>query len=445
LTIGRGYRNLNKVSKQKLVFPISLHLMPKYSALGLLTQGLVGHRGWPRLWGHQREPAARYDVLIVGAGGHGLATAYYLARQRAGRIGVLDAGWLGGGNTARNTTVLRSNYLYAPSGALYDLALSLYEGLAEELDFNVMVSQRGVLSLAHSRHELEVQRRWAGAIAMNGIDVEVLGRDQLAVEEPLLNLSSSARYPVLGGFIQRRGGVARHDAVAWGYARAASALGVDIVEQCAVSGIRCSQGRVTGVDTSRGPVDADQVVLCNAGGALALAASAGVHLPIELGTLQAFVTEPLKPCVRTVVLSASAHVYVSQSDKGELVAGGGTEPYPSLRSEGGFAVWQDVASALLELFPSLTPVRVLRQWGGVVDITPDRSALLGRVEGLGPSGLLLNCGWGTGGFKAIPAGGWLTAHDVLQGRAHEVAEPFSVHRFAAGALIDESAAASVAH
>jgi sarcosine oxidase, subunit beta len=419
--------------------------MTTHSALGLLTQGLTGHRGWPALWRRQAEPAPRYDVLIVGAGGHGLATAYYLARQGAGRVGVLDAGWLGGGNTARNTTVLRSNYLYPQSGALYDLALRLYEGLGDELDYNVMVSQRGVLSLAHSRHELEVQRRWAGAIAMNGIDVEVLTREQVAHEEPLLDVSSRPRYPVLGGFIQRRGGVARHDAVAWGYARAASALGVDIVEQCAATGITCSQGRVTGVQTRQGSVQADQVVLCNAGGALALAATAGVHLPMELTTLQAFVTEPLKPCLRTVVLSAAAHVYVSQSDKGELVAGGGTEPYPSHRSEGGFAVWQDVASALLELFPTLEALRVLRQWGGVVDITPDRSPLFGRVEGLGPSGLLLNCGWGTGGFKAIPAGGWLTAHDVVHGKAHEVAAPFGMQRFASGALIDESAAASVAH
>lgn len=414
----------------------------KFSGFRLIREGFRNHRGLRPLWFRTTEPKSKYDVVIVGAGGHGLATAFYLAKRGVQSIGVFDAGWLGGGNTARNTTVIRSNYLYPQSGALYELALRLYEGLGRELNFNVMVSQRGVLSLAHSRHELEIQRRWAGAIEMNGIDVERLSVDQIAMEEPLLDVSSRARYPIVGGFIQRRGGVARHDAVAWGYARAASALGVDIIERCPVQSVGCESGKVTGILTGAGFIGADTVVLACAGGAQALAASAGLQLPVEQSTLQAFVTEPLKPCLNTVVLSASAHVYASQSDKGEIVIGGGTEPYQSLRSEGGFAVWQEVTAAFLQLFPTMSHVRALRQWGGVVDITPDRSPLLGRA---GPRGLILNCGWGTGGFKAVPAGGWLTAFDVINGRSHEIASPFSISRFRSGELIDESAAAAVAH
>jgi sarcosine oxidase, subunit beta len=416
--------------------------MTHYSPLKLFIEGLRGHTGWQPLWRSLQIPRTSYDVVVVGGGGHGLATAYYLSQLGVGNVAVLEGSWLGGGNTARNTTVLRSNYLYPESGALYDLSLRMYETLSEELDYNLMVSQRGVLSLAHSRHEVEIQRRWAGAVEFNGIDAQWLDRDQISVIEPLLDVSRSARFPVLGGFIQRRGGVARHDAVAWGYARAASASGVDIVEKCPVLGIEVSGSKVSGVLTNHGVVRAKHVVLANAGGALALAQTAGVELPMELTALQAFVTEPLAPCLNTVVLSAAAHAYVNQSDKGEIVVGGATEPHASRRSDGGFAVLQDVAASALALFPSLASVRMLRQWAGLVDITPDRSPLLGRA---GPAGLLLNCGWGTGGFKAIPAGGWLTAQDIFYGRAHETAEPFGVDRFARGALIDESAAAAVAH
>jgi sarcosine oxidase subunit beta len=414
--------------------------MKHYSALSLLAGALSGHRRWAPAW---RTPELRrsYDVIIVGAGGHGLATAYYLAKQHGVRnIAILEKGHLGGGSVGRNTQVTRSNYFWPESAAFFDHSLRLYESLSLDLNFNVMLSQRGILTLAHSEHELEALRRWANAIQVNGIDSEVMSPAEIRRLVPLLRLDG--RYPVHGGFIQRRGGISRHDAVAWAYARAASALGVDIVQQCEVSGLRVAGNRIRGVDTARGPIEAGKVALCVAGHTSVLAASAGLRLPITSMALQAMVSEPIKPCLETTILSPVVHMYVSQSDRGELVLGGGADAYTSYAQRGGVPVLQETVSALTELFPAFSRLRLMRQWAGIVDITPDTTPLMGKtpVEGLYISG-----GWGTGGYKAIPAGGETMAHTIVHDAPHPLIASFGLDRFARGALIDEGAASGVAH
>jgi sarcosine oxidase subunit beta len=414
----------------------------RFSFLSLVRGAATGQRHWRPQW---RSPVRkrRYRVVIVGAGGHGLATAYYLAKNHGiTDVAVMDKGWLGGGNTGRNTTVVRSNYLFPESAAIYDLALRLYEGLSRELNYNIMLSQRGIVTLAHSRSDLDGMARWVTAMQLNGIDSELLDRDAVRRLVPTLKVGDDARYPVLGGFLQRRGGIARHDAVAWGYARAADAYGVDILQNCEVKDFVFRGGRIAGVETADGPVEAEQVALTVAGHSSVLAAKAGFRLPISSYALQAFVSEPVKPILDTVVLSPVTGFYVSQSDKGELVMGGGLDLYNSYAQRGNFPVIENVLGAAVEMFPFVSRLKLMRHWGGVVDVVHDSSPIIGKSP---VPGLYLNCGWGTGGFKAIPAGGTTLAHTIANDAAHPISAPFGLERFAAGALVDEAAASGIAH
>jgi sarcosine oxidase subunit beta len=414
----------------------------RYSAAQLFAAALRSHADWAPAW-RDAEPQPRYDVLVIGGGGHGLATAYYLAKNHGiTNVAVLEAGWIGGGNTGRNTTIVRSNYLYPESARLYDFSVKLYEQLSRELNFNIMFSQRGILTLAHSRHDLDSVSRWANAMCFNGIAAEMLDAHQVQALEPRLNFGPGARFPILGGFLQKRAGPARHDAVAWGYARAASALGVDIVQNCPVTGFIIEGGRVAGVRTPRGEIRTDKVGVAVAGHSSRIAAMAGFQLPITSYALQAMVSEPVKPVLNAVTLSPAVGAYWSQSDKGEVVIGGALDHFPSYAQKGSFAITQQVLAATLELFPSFSRLRLLRQWAGIVDVVQDSSPIIGASP---LPGLYLNCGWGTGGFKAIPVGGWTLAHVLATGRNHELAEPFQLERFHTGRLIDEAAAAGIAH
>jgi sarcosine oxidase, subunit beta len=416
--------------------------MARLSIATIARNAVSFHENWPELW-RSPEPKRQYDVLIVGGGGHGLATAYYLARHHGIRnVAVIEKGWLGGGNTGRNTTVIRSNYFYPESARIYELSLRLYEGLSHELGFNVMLSQRGVLTLAHSSHQLEMLSRWLNAMHLNQIDGELLSPQQVRDWLPLLNASPAARYPLKGAVLQRRGGIARHDAVAWGYARAADALGVDIVQNCEVTGFLREGDSVVGVDTTRGQIRAPKVALAVAGYSSVLAAKAGFRLPVTSYALQAFVTEPLKPVLSCVAISMATGTYVSQSDKGELVVGGGLDLYPSYAQRGNLPTLQRVVCGLLELFPSFSRLRLLRQWAGIVDVVHDSSPIIDHAP---VKGIYLNCGWGTGGFKAIPGGGVAFAHLLATDRPHPAAAAFTLRRFASGALIDEGAAAGISH
>ena len=416
--------------------------MQRYSILALARHALTGHRNWTPAW-RKAAPRPRYAVVIIGGGGHGLATAYYLAKEHGIRdVAVLEKGPIGLGNTGRNTTIIRSNYLWDASARIYEHSLKLWEGLSAELNFNVMLSQRGVLNLAHSEADIREGMRRAGANRLNGIDAEWLDREAVRRFCPILNVSDEARYPVLGGTLQRRGGVARHDAVAWGYARAADAQGVDIIENCEVTGVRTAGGRVVGVDTTRGAIDADKVAITAAGHNSVVAAMAGVRLPLQSHPLQALVSEPVKPVLDCVVMSGAVHVYVSQSDKGELVMGAGIDGYNSYAQRGSFHVIEGQMAALLELFPIFSRLRMLRSWAGIVDVAPDASPIIGRLP---VEGLYLNGGWGTGGFKATPGAGHVFAHTVAHDEPHPLALPFALDRFTTGALIDEHAAAAVSH
>ncbi len=416
--------------------------MQRYSAFSLLREGLSGHRGWRPAW-TKAKPKSAYDAVIVGGGGHGLATAYYLAENHGlTRVAVLERGWIGGGNTGRNTTAVRSNYFYPESVALYDLSLRLYEGLSKELNYNVMLSQRGMLIAAHTPAQMEICARIANAMQINGVDGRLMSADEAQRRIPLLNQTEGARFKCLGGVWQGRAGVARHDAVAWGYARAASALGVDIIENCTVKDLTIEAGQITGVETNLGPIRTNRVGLAAAGATPGLAAMAGVRLPIHTYALQAFVSEPVKPILDTVLLYLGTGTYVSQSDKGELVFGGGLDRVPTHGQKGNLPAQETVISGLLEMFPAFAQLKLLRQWAGVVDVVPDSSPVIGPV---GPAGLFVNCGWGTGGFKAIPAGGWLLSHLMATGEHHEISRPFDLDRFEHGRLIDEAAGSGIAH
>jgi sarcosine oxidase subunit beta len=413
----------------------------RFSFLSLLRHG--AGKAWERQW-RDAVPKASYDVVIVGAGGLGLATAYYLASEFGIRdVAVLDKGWLGGGNTGRNTTIIRSNYLQPESAALYEHALGLWEGLAEALNYNVMYSARGVLMLTHNDHDVRVFKRHVHANRLQGVDNEWLTPAEAQAFCPPLCVGKDARYPVLGAALQRRGGVARHDAVAWGYARAASAMGVDIIQNCAVTGfVRGVDGAVSGVETSRGVIGARRVGVVAAGHTSVVMAMAGVRMPLESFPLQALVSEPVKPVLPCVVMSNTVHAYVSQSDKGELVIGAGTDAYTSYSQAGGLHIACETLEAVCELFPSFRRLRILRNWGGIVDTTPDRSPIIGLTP---VPGLFVNCGWGTGGFKATPGSGQVFAATIARGEPHKLAVPFGLDRFVSGRLIDEAAAAAVAH
>ena len=416
--------------------------MKRYSAWALLSESLSGHRNWQRVWA-DATPKSHYEVVIIGGGGHGLATAYYLAKEFGiTNVVVLEKGWIGGGNTGRNTTIVRSNYLWDESARLYEHALKLWEGLSDDLNYNVMFSQRGVLNLSHSLGDVREAQRRVNALQLNGIDSEWLDTKQVAAFCPPLDTSKSARYPVLGGTLQRRAGTARHDAVAWGYARAASALGVDIIQNCEVTGFVRESGRIKSVETTRGSIGANRVGLVVAGHSSVLAQMAGFRLPVESHTLQALVSEPIKPILNCVVMSNAVHVYVSQSDKGELVIGAGIDEYLSYAQRGSFPVIEHQMGALLALFPRFSRLRMLRSWGGTVDICPDASPIIGKTP---IDNLWINCGWGTGGFKATPGSGQVFAASIARQEPHHLAAPFSLDRFTSGALIDEHGAAAVAH
>jgi sarcosine oxidase, subunit beta len=416
--------------------------MQRFSGFSLLRRGLSGHRDWQPQW-RKAQPKPAYDAIIVGGGGHGLGAAYYLAKEHGlSNVAVLEKGWIGGGNTGRNTTIIRSNYLRDESAALYDHALKMWEGLSQDLNYNVMFSQRGVLMLAHTVHDVQVFKRHVHANRANGVDNEWLTPDEARAVCPLLQIDD-IRYPVLGAAFQRRGGTARHDAVAWGYARAADALGVDIIENCEVTGIRRdANGAVQAVETSRGVMQSRKLGVCAAGNTSVILKMAGVRLPLESYPLQALVSEPVKPIFPCVVMSNTIHAYISQSDKGELVIGAGTDAYTSYTQRGGLHVSSHALEAVCELFPMFRRMRMLRNWGGIVDVSPDRSPIIARTP---VPGLYVNCGWGTGGFKATPGAAHLFAWTIARDRPHPINAPFTIERFREGRLIDEAAAAAVAH
>ena len=417
--------------------------MRRFSLRTLIAEAFNAHQGWDRQW-RNPEPKPAYDVVIVGAGGHGLATAFYLASEHGiTNVAVVEKGWLGGGNTGRNTTIIRSNYLYEESAALYEHAVKLWEGLSQALNYNVMYSQRGVLMLAHNHHDLQSFKRHVYANRLAGVDNEWMTPDEAKAFCPPLNISKDIRYPVLGAALQRRGGVARHDAVAWGYARAADSLGVDIIQNCEVTGFRRGPGgAVEAVETSRGPIKAKRIGVVAAGHTSVVMARAGVRMPLESFPLQALVSEPVKPVFPCVVMSNAVHAYLSQSDKGELVIGAGTDQYVSYSQQGGLHIPIHTLDAICELFPQFSRMRMLRSWGGIVDVTPDRSPIIGKTP---VPGLFVNCGWGTGGFKATPGSGHVFAHTLATGEPHPINAPFTLDRFRTGRLIDEAAAAAVAH
>ena len=420
-----------------------MHKKPKkYSVFSLIKNALTYHENWHAAW-RSPEPKKEYEVIIIGGGGHGLTTAYYLAKNHGiTNIAVIEKGWIGGGNTGRNTTIIRSNYLWDQSAALYEHALKLWEGMSQELNYNVMFSQRGVMNVAHNLHDVrELKRRWH-ANRLNDIDCEWLNTTQVKEFCPIINTSPNIRYPVMGATLQRRGGTARHDAVAWGYARGADAMGVDIIQNCEVININVKNGQVDGIETTKGTINSKRIGVAAAGHSSVIANMVGIQLPLESRPLQALVSEPVKPIIDTVVMSNTIHAYVSQSDKGELVIGAGTDGYTSYTQRGGFNIVEDTITAVVELFPLFSRMKMLRHWGGIVDICPDASPIISKTH---IKGLYFNCGWGTGGFKATPGSGWVFAHTIANDEPHKLNAPFTINRFSSGELVDEHGAAAVAH
>ncbi len=415
--------------------------MKRYSAFAVAREAMTYHQGWERAW-RSPEPRDAYEVIVIGAGGHGLATAYYLGREHGIKnVAVIEKGWLGGGNTGRNTTIIRSNYLQDPSAAIYEKARALYEDLSQDLNYNIMFSPRGVMMVAQTHHEVRGYQRTAHANALQGVTTEFITPERVKELCPIIEINGP-RYPVLGALWQARGGTARHDAVAWGYARKCSDMGMDIIQKTEVTGIRQKNGVVTGVETSRGPINCKKLCIVVAGHSSQLAEMAGFRLPIESVALQALVSEPIKPCMDVVVMANTVHGYLSQSDKGEMVIGGGTDGFNNYTQRGSFHHIEETVRALTETFPMLARLKMLRQWGGIVDMTGDRSPILSTTP-LGNT--FVNCGWGTGGFKAIPGSGFAMAELVARGEPGPLAAAFSLGRFTEGRFIDESVAAGVAH
>ncbi len=406
----------------------------KYSALSVLWQGLTGHKGWTRHW-RDPEPKPEYDVIIIGGGGHGLSTAYYLAKEHGiTNVAVLEKGWIGGGNVGRNTTIVRSNYMLPPNTHFYEKSMQLWEGLEQDFNFNAMVSQRGVINLFHSDPQRDAFARRGNAMRMAGIDAELLGPEELKEIVPILDFKN-ARFPIQGGLMQRRGGTVRHDAVAWGYARGADMRGVDIIQNCEVTNIRHEGGKVVGVDTTRGSFKAKKVGMAVAGHTTQVASLAGINdLPVESHVLQAFVSEGIKPLIDTVVTFGAGHFYISQSDKGGLVYGGDLDGYNSYAQRGNLPMMEHVMAGGMAIMPAIGRVRMLRHWGGIMDMSFDGSPFICKT---GIDGLYLNGGWCYGGFKATPASGWCFAHTIAQDRPHKLNEDFTIERFREGRMIDE--------
>ena len=410
----------------------------RYSGLSVLKQGLFGNTGWKPVW-REPEPKAEYEVVIIGGGGHGLATAYYLARNHGiTNVAVLEKGYLGGGNVGRNTTIVRANYFLPGNSEFYSHSLKLWEGLEADLNYNVMHSQRGLINLFHSDGQRDAFARRGNAMITQGDDAELLDREGVRRMLPYLDFEQT-RFPIHGGLLHRRGGTARHDAVAWGYARAADMRGVDLIQNCEVTGIDIVDGRVRGVQTTRGAIRAQKVGIIVAGRSSQVAAMAGIRLPIESHILQAFVTEGLKPVIDHVVSFGMGHFYISQSDKGGLVFGGDLDFYASYAARGNLPMVEHVMEAGMTLMPMIGKAKVLRSWGGIMDMTPDGSPIIDRTD---VGGLYIDCGWNYGGFKAVPASGWCMAHLMATGEPHAVARRYRLDRFRTGHLLDEEGTGS---
>jgi heterotetrameric sarcosine oxidase beta subunit len=408
----------------------------RYSALKIFMQGLTGNKGWKPLW-REPEPKPEYNVIIIGGGGHGLATAYYLAREfGVTNVAVLEKGWLGSGNVGRNTTIIRSNYMLPGNEPFYEFSMKLWESLGQDFNYNAMISQRSILNLYHSDAQRDAFVRRANAMLLAGADAELADAGQLRRELPYLDFDN-ARFPIKGGLFQRRGGTARHDAVAWGYARGADSLGVDIIQNCEVTGFRISNGVCTGVETTKGAIRARKTASCVAGSSSRVMGLAGMRLPIESHVLQAFVTEGLKPVLPGVITFGAGHFYVSQSDKGGLVFGGDIDGYNSYAQRGNLPAIEDVAEGGMEIMPMIGRARLLRGWGGLMDMSMDGSPFIDRT---GINGLYFNGGWCYGGFKATPASGFCYAHLLAKDEPHPVATEYRLDRFMRGHMIDEKGA-----
>jgi sarcosine oxidase subunit beta len=411
--------------------------MQKYSLLSLARNGLTNHNDWSKAWRSPR-PKSKYDIIIIGAGGHGLATAYYLAKNHGiTNVAVLEKGYLGGGNTGRNTTIVRSNYLLPENELFYEHSLKIWESLSQDLNFNVMFSQRGVINLAHTDAQVDAHQRRGNAMLLNGADAVWLEPHEIKSRVPLIDISDCARYPIKGGLLQPRAGTARHDAVAWGYARKADAYGVDIIENCEVTGFEISTGKITGVQTTLGTIKAGKVGIAVAGHTGHVAAMAGLRLPIETHVLQAMVSEPIKPCIDTVITSGAVHCYISQSNKGELVMGGDLDFYNSYAQRGNFPRIEDVIASVISMFPAFGRLRLLRTWGGVMDMSMDGSPIISKTD---IQGFYINGGWCYGGFKATPGSGWVFAHTIANDAPHKLNQDFALNRFERGYMIDEHGA-----
>ena len=416
--------------------------MQKYSIFNLIKNAFSGHQNWDLAW-KDPTPKKEYDVVIIGGGGHGLATAYYLAKEHnITNVAIIEKGWLGGGNMGRNTTIIRSNYMHDDNALFSEFGMDLWRKMSQDLNYNVMFSPRGIINLAHSDAQMNVYARRGNSMRLNGIDAFYLTTEEVKKFCPIINTSQDIRYPVLGGTLQKRAGTARHDAVAWGYARGADEMGVDIIQNCEVKGIKRIGDEVEGIETNKGFIKTKKIGVVAAGHSSVLANMAGLKLPLESKPLQALVSEPVKPIIDTVVMSNAVHAYVSQSDKGELVIGAGTDDYVSYSQKGSHQIVEGTLNAILELYPIFSRMRMLRQWGGIVDICPDASPIISKTS---IKGLYFNCGWGTGGFKATPGSGDLFAHTIANNEPHKLNAAFNLNRFVSGDLVDEHGAAAVAH